>query len=120
MMLSKSWMLGLSEDVVSRSWINSLKAVQLLLAYGKIDVLEVGVGVEKLTLRLLQHRNVLVLFMRQAFHESIHVETINLSTVLLLSRRSIQVLPICKEQACEASYKRCSYSIGMERRRTDQ
>ena len=26
-MLSKSWMLGLSEGVVSRSWMNSLKAI---------------------------------------------------------------------------------------------
>jgi hypothetical protein len=76
-------MLGLLEELVSRSWMNSLKAVTTSVR------IEAWSGGLDLTLRLLQHNSVLLLFMRQAFDESIHIKAINLSAALLLSRWSI-------------------------------
>ena len=107
MMLSKSWILGELGEVVSRSWINSLNAIKLLdKAVGSI--------VRILTLGLLQHSRVLLLFMRQALHESIHIKTVKLSTALLLFCWSVQIFSVCVEETREASHKGGPNSIRME------
>jgi hypothetical protein len=71
-------------------------------------------GRGRVTLRLLQHGQVFLLFARQASQESIHVEVVKLTSLLLLSRWPIQVLPVSVEETCKAADESCSHTICVE------
>ena len=79
-----------------------------------------GKEVEESTLGLFEHDGVLILFVRQALQESIHVESIQLAATLLLSCWATKILPIRVKQARETSYKSCSDSICVESSGADE
>lgn len=70
MISSKSLMAGSSTRALSRSWMNSLKPVHALARS------EDGVDVSR-TLGLLHHEHVLLVLVRHALHEIIHLEVVD-------------------------------------------
>lgn len=87
---SKSLMAGSSARVLSRSWMNSLKPVQALAKY-KLEFSG------SRTLGLLHHEHVLLIFVRHALHELVHLEVVKQTRLLLIPCSRAHVSPICVE-----------------------
>jgi hypothetical protein len=71
-------------------------------------------------LRLLEHSNIFILFMRKTPQKAFHIECIQLPAILLLFIRPPHVFSICIEQVRKTAHESSSYTVGIEGSRADK
>lgn len=72
------------------------------------------------TLSLLENCNVICVLTRQTPQEALHIEFVYQPTLLLVSSRRSQILPICVEKTGKAPHECRPDLLRMECRRTDK